>query len=242
MPTIFTQSKSKAMRLVLFLLLTTQILFSQPKLKGRVNSDQGELSGVFIVNRTQMTTTTSSQGGIFEIEANTNDVLVVTSLRIEPLEIKLNANSFKQNPLELYVKVKPLELEEIVVRNITTKSLRIVPKHIKEYTPAERRLHTASHGGPVGMISNWITGNKKNLQKGVEYEKYETDVQKLLYLLTEDFFLHTLKINEEDKNGFLVLASENTEIARLLLEKNIALLKLRLVELSFKFKELKNEK
>ena len=230
------------MRFVLVFLFFNSFIFSQNLLKGKVNSEQGVLQGVLIVNQTQKTTATTTTDGLFEIEAHVNDIIVVTSLRIEPLEIKLNANSFKQLPLVMYVKVKPLELDEIVVRSITTKSLGIVPKNIKEYTPAERRLYTASTGGPVGLISNWITGNKKSLKKAVEYEKYETDAQKLFSLLTEDFYLHTLKIKSEDVGGFLVLASENSGITQLLHQKNIALLKLRLVELAFRFKEMKNEK
>lgn len=229
------------MRLILFFIFLTTTVFSQSKLSGKIISDQGFLNGIVIVNRTQKTDVVSSNGGLFEIEASCDDVLVITSPRIEPIEIRLNQNSFKQNPLEIYVKVKPTELDEIIVRNITAKSLGIVPKNQKEYTPMERRLQTASTGGPVGLVANLITGQKKMLKKAVEYEKYERDADKLLNLLTKDFFQFTLKISLEDLDGFLVFASENKSIVNLLNQKNVAVLKLRLVELAFSFKEMKNE-
>jgi len=88
---------------------------------------------------------------------------------------------------------------------------------------------------------NAISGRTASLEKIVEVEKYETNSQKMLYLLTEDFFLTTLRTSTESLEGFLVYTSENLGISKLLTDKNIAALKLRLVEMAFKFKEMKGE-
>jgi hypothetical protein len=224
----------------LFLFFAVQV-FSQTKLQGKIISNQGVLSGVMIVNRSQNINIQSVDGGLFEINANVNDVLVVTSPKIEAIELKLNVNSFKQIPLIIYVTVKPLELEEIEIKTISAKALGIIPQNQKSYTPAERRLLTANSGGPVGLVSNLISGKNKMLKKAVEDEKYQRNAKKLLHLLSYDFFEITLKINPVYIDGFLVLASENKEIVHLMTQNNLTILKQRLIEMAFAFKEMKNE-
>jgi hypothetical protein len=225
---------------VLFLFFAVQV-FSQTKLQGKIISNQGVLSGVMIVNRTQNVNIQSTDGGLFEINASLNDVLVVTSPKIEAIELKLNVNSFKQIPLVIYVTVKPLELDEIEVKTISAKSLGIIPQNQKSYTPAERRLIAANSVGPVGLVSNLISGKNKMLKKAIEDEKCQRNAKKLLHLLSHDFFEFTLKINPDYIDGFLVLASENKEIVHLMAQNNLTILKQRLIEMAFAFKEMKNE-
>jgi len=234
-----------------FFLVVVQPLFSQSVLNGKIISDDAPLDSVLIVNTATKKHTYALKNGIFSIEANLNDELVIASPKIEGLQIKLNSNSFKMNPLIIAVKVKPFELEEVKVSHITAKSLGIIDKNAKEYTPAERKLYTANGGQKnlygtntrvsVDGILNGISGRSAMLEKVVEIEKFESNSEKMIYLLTEDFFLTTLRISKESLKGFLVYTSENLGIAKLLTDKNIAALKLRLVEMAFQFKEMKHE-
>lgn len=234
-----------------FFLITIQPLFSQSVLHGKIISDGAPLDAVLVVNNSTKQTTYALKNGIFAIEASVNDELVFASPKIDGLQIKLNSNSFKMNPLIIAVKLKPYELEEVKINHITAKSLGIVDKNVNEYTPAERQLYTAQGGQKnlygtntrisVDGILNGISGRTAMLEKIVEVERYETNSEKMIYLLTEDFFLTTLRISKDSLKGFLVYTSENLGIAKLLTDKNIAALKLRLVEMAFKFKEMKNE-
>lgn len=234
-----------------FFLIGFQSVFSQSVLKGKIISDGAILDSVLVVNNTTKKTTYSSKDGSFAIEACLTDELVFASPKMEGLQIKLNSNSFKMDPLIIALKVKPFELDEVKVSHITAKSLGIVGKSIKDYTPAERKLYTANGGQKnlygtntrisVDGILNGISGRTAMLEKIVTVEKYESNSKKMIFLLTEDFFLTTLRISKESLDGFLVYASENLWIAKLLADKNIAGLKLGLVEMAFKFKEMKNE-
>lgn len=192
-------------------------------------------------NFTTKKDTLTDLNGLFTIEAKPGDRLIISSPKLEGLEIVLNENSFSMNPLIIEVKSKANELAEIQISRITAKSLGIIGKNVKEYTVAERRLRSASAGGPVGMVYNLFSGQKDMLKKIVEVEKYEMNHEKLLRLLTEDFFLTTLRITKENLNGFLIFASEDITITKLLKDKNYGNLKFKLVELAFKFKEIKNE-
>ncbi len=221
------------------LIIIAQNSFSQTILNGKIISDIADVEGIIVLNNTTKGNTITTKGGLFTIEAKTNDILIIASPKLQGLEIKLNSNSFEMDPLIIEVKSKPNELAEVQIRTFTAKSLGIIGKDVKEYTPAERRLRTASTGGPVGLIYNLISGEKAMLKKIVEVEKFEMNFQKLLDLLTEDFFLTTLKITKDNLNGFLVFASEDVEVAKMLKDKNKSFLKLKLVELAFKFKEFK---
>lgn len=218
--------------------------FSQTVLNGKVISDFTGLEGTIVLNNTTKVSTITTDEGLFSIEAKPNDMLIIASPKLQGLEIKLNPNSFKMDPLIIEVKSKPRELAEVEIKSyahINTISMGIVSKNVKTYTPAERRLRTASTGGPVGLIYNLISGEKTMLKKVVEVEKFEMNFQKLLDLLTEEFFLTTLKITKENLSGFLVFASEDSNVAKMLKDKDNSFLKLKLVELAFKFKELKDE-
>lgn len=227
--------------LAVFFIGIFQSAFSQCELKGKVISDINDVKDIIVFNFTTKKDTLTDSSGLFTIEAKAGDRLIISSPKLEGLEIVLNENSFRMNPLIIEVKSKANELAEIQISRITAKSLGIIGKDVKEYTVAERRLRTASTGGPVGMIYNLISGQKNMLKKIVEVEKYETNHEKLLRLLTEDFFLTTLKIAKENLNGFLIFASEDMTIAKLLKDKNYGNLKFKLVELTFKYKEIKNE-
>ncbi len=227
--------------LAVFFIGIFQSAFSQCELKGKVISDINDVKDIIVFNFTTKKDTLTDSSGLFTIEAKAGDRLIISSPKLEGLEIVLNENSFRMNPLIIEVKSKANELAEIQINRITAKSLGIIGKDVKEYTVAERRLRTATTGGPVGMIYNLISGQKNMLKKIVEVEKYETNHEKLLRLLTEDFFLTTLKIAKENLNGFLIFASEDMTIAKLLKDKNYGNLKFKLVELTFKYKEIKNE-
>lgn len=240
------------MKKILFLvLLSFQSLFSQTVLNGKIISDEINLDSVLVVNNNTKKAVYTSEAGIFSIEASINDELVIASPKIEGLQIKLNSNSFKMNPLIIVVKSKARELDEVKIYHITAKSLGIVSKNVKEYSPAERKLYTANGGQKnlyglntrisIDGILNAISGRTAMLEKIVEVEKYESNSERMITLLTEDFYLTTLRITKENLKGFLVFASENITLIKLLNESKIAELKLRLVELAFRFKEMKNE-
>ena len=58
----------------------------------------------------------------------------------------------------------------------------IISPFTKHYTPAQRKLYTATSGGgivPVDPILNWLSGRTAMLKKEVEVEKKETLMDKI---------------------------------------------------------------
>lgn len=240
------------MRLFLLLFFGVQSVFAQTLLKGRIISDEGTLEDIMVVNDGTKETVTTNAAGEFSIMAKSRDELIVASPQIDGLSIILNAHSFEQKILEIKVNLRAHQLEDVVIRRITTKSLGIVSNDIKEYTPAERRLKTAMGGikNQYGLdtrisldqILNFFSGRTANLEKELQIEKFESNYKKLKNQFEEEFYLKTLQFVKEDIDGFLVYVSENPEVGVHLEHKNKELLKLKLVELAFQFKQLKHEK
>lgn len=240
------------LRIIFLLFLFSCDLFAQEQqiISGVVASDLGVLDGVIVVNRTNKENTTTAQGGKFVIKAKINDVLVFSSVKIEPLEIRLNSNSFRQNPLMIKIKVKPSELAEIKIYEISAKKLGIVDKNVKTYTPAERKLRTAEQfkwyspllipfgGMSVDGLINQISGRTNMLKKELVNERHEMNLQQLKNLFDENFFINTLSLPPDYVQGFLVYASENPKVTQWLKGKNRDALRFALIDLAFQYKEL----
>ncbi|WP_136668550.1 hypothetical protein [Flavobacterium sp. H122] len=239
------------LRIVLFLMFLNFNLYSQnQKINGIVESDLGVHDGVLVVNRTNKQNTFTSNGGQFVIEADPDDVLVFSSPKTEPLEIRLNSNSFRQNPLKIKVRVKPSELAEIKIVDISAKRLGVVDNSVKTYTPAERKLRTAGTfkwyspllipfgGMSVDGLINQISGRTSRLKKEAKIERNEFNLAKLKTTFPEDFYISTLSIPPDYIEGFLVYASENPKVVQCLKEKNKNVLRFALTDLAFQYKEL----
>lgn len=235
---------------LLLLFLFIQNTFSQTIIKGKIISDIANLEGIYIVNASAKINTSTNAEGYFSIEAKPNDVLIVSSLSIEGLEVRLNDNSFKQNPLIIKVKVKINQLDEIEVNKVTTKSLGIVSKNVKEYTPAERRVRTAEKlkwyspllipfgGMSVDGLINQISGRTKMLKKGVIVEKKEKELEKLDLWFDKDFYVKTLNIPDDYIEGFKLFALDDIDLLNSMASKNKTLATFLLGEIAMKYKKL----
>lgn len=235
---------------LLLLFLFVQNVFSQTIIKGKIISDIANLEGIYIVNTSTKTSASTNPEGYFSIEAKPNDVLVISSLSIEGLEVRLNDNSFKQSPLVIKVKAKVNQLDEIEVNKVTTKSLGIVSKNVKEYTPAERKVRTAEKfkwyspllipfgGMSVDGLINQISGRTKMLKKGVLVEKKEKELEKLDLWFDDDFYIKTLKIPNDYVEGFKLFALDDIDLLNSMSSKNKTLATFLLGEIAVKYKKL----
>ncbi|MES2811886.1 MAG: hypothetical protein V4670_05380 [Bacteroidota bacterium] len=226
-------------QLILFFLFFVQSIFSQSVLKGKVVSDANP-DGIMVVNYSTKVSTVTENGGFFTIEAKIGDKLVITSNRIDGIEIKLDSYSFQKEILYIRVKSKPNQLEEVQIKSISAKSMGLIDKNYKEMSKNERKLDYLYYS-PIDLLFSTISGERRNLKRNIELEKKQKNIQKLQFLFPEDYYFETLKISKEALFGFLIYCMDDSQINLNLENKNKSNLKLRLVELAFRFKEMKNE-
>lgn len=240
----------------LFLAFVASNVFSQEmarvQLKGKLIADVTILEGIYVINKVTAQASVSDKNGNFSILAKVGDTLIFSERQYEEVKIVLIQVHFDQETL--IVKMTPVvnRLREVIVKNgINAVSMGIIPKGQKSYTPAERRLNTATNlnasanagsmmGGSISAdpLLNWFSGRTKMLKKEVAVEKKETNLRQLEHMYTIDFFVDKLKIPTEYVKGFEYYVVENEYFVSILKSKNLAMTTFLITELAIKYKEI----
>jgi hypothetical protein len=202
---------------LIFLFLVTfvngQIAFVSKKLNGKVTANTTDLENIYLINLKTSRSTLTEHGGYFSINASVGDTLLFSSVQFKGVKVKLKESDF-DNAL-FFVKLDPIVrfLDDVKIneyKNINAVSLGIISPFTKHYTPAQRKLRTASNAYPsfgigtnVGVTAgldpllNWMSGRTTMLKKEVEVEKKETLMNKIEGWYEPKYIIQTLKIPED---------------------------------------------
>jgi hypothetical protein len=238
----------KTNKILLLLLLLVQNAFCQTPLSkeifGQVLEQSTTIEGVNIINNTTQITTVSDANGMFSIVVKEGDVLVFSSVNLEPVKHRITVEDLNKN-LVIKMTAKEIELKEVVVNensNITAENLGIIPYGQKKYTPAERKLYTATSTS-VDKLLNKISGRTTMLKKEMKVEEKETLFRKMEYLFDENYYTERLKIPSEDIKGFQLYCIEDSEFAVSLNTRNKTMSMFLITDLARKYLIiLENEK
>lgn len=235
---------------LVFLITTVSAAQSKQSkiLEGKVVANSSDLEGIYIVNLKNDTSTATEKGGYFSIRASVGDTLLFSAVNFKGIEITL-----KESDLEkaiFFVKMETLirQLDEVKIneyKNINAVSLGIVPKGLKVYTPAERKLYTATTGSglvSVDGIINLLSGRTAMLKTALLYEKKEIILNKISNLFEDNFFTNTLKIPTDYVQGFKYYCVENEKFVAVVQSKNKTLATFLIGELAEKYLELNSNK
>jgi hypothetical protein len=235
-------------RLICFIVFwcTTQ-LFGQSNIAidchGKVNADMSNLEGIYVINLKTENATITDKEGYFYIKAAVGDSLLLSSVQFKSVKKEITAQDV-QGTL-FFVKMSPImnELKEVVVKrpSVSAESLGIIPYGQKKYTPAERKLATASSGrlNPLGLdpLLNYFSGRTAMLKKELEVEKKEGYMVQLENLFDKNHYVNTLHIPSDYVKGFLYFAVENPKFTRVLKTKNRTSIEFLMSELAVQYIE-----
>jgi hypothetical protein len=237
-------------RLVCFLVFwcTTQ-LFSQEKVAvechGKVTADMTNLEGIYVINLKTENASITDNEGYFSIKGVVGDTLLLSAVQFKSTKFVLTAENLQSNLF--FVKMRPImnELKEVIVRrypNISAEALGIIPYGQKKYTPAERKLATATSGrlNPMGLdpLLNYFSGRTAMLKKELEVEKKETFLAQLESMFDQNHLVNTLHIPAIYVKGFLYYAVENPKFIRILETKNRTSIEFLLAESARQYLEI----
>ena len=228
-------------------LQTSAQLMNSKYLNGKVIANADDLSTINIENLKTNLTSSIEFNGSFIIPANEGDTLMFSSIQFKRLKIKLKKEDF--NEIEFLIKLEKLTyfLEEVTIidyKKISAVSLGITSKGVKKYTPAERRLYTATGGGnkfgtktsvSFDGILNAISGKTTMLKKEVKIERKEFTINKINSLFDDNYFIESLKIPIEYINGFKYYIVENNDLVNSITIKNYSLTKFLMDNLALKY-------
>lgn len=210
------------------------------RIEGKVAADFSNLEGIYVVNTSSGKSTTTNSEGHFSIEAKVGETLLLSAMNFKEVKIVLSESDFSKK--WLVVSMQPIvnELKEVIVgsSSISAESLGIIPYGQKKYTPAERKIFTATSGFGIDPILNLISGRTNMLKKELEIEKKEGYLIQLENLFQPDFYIHSMHIPQLHVKGFLYFLVENPKFISILKTKNRTAIEFSMSELATKYIEI----
>jgi len=207
---------------LLFLFLGTFSMWSQDRneklLQGIIATDDALLSGIDVVNLGNEKVTVTNSKGEFSILAKADDILVFSSKSLEMRRVLIDEDDLKSGTITVNMYPKITELNEVIVKKNPIEGVSIIPGQ-KQYTPAERKLHTATNGIIDAPIS-WMSGRTAMLKKEVVVERKERLLDKVGILYEDKYYIETLKIPEIYIDDFQRYIIEDKEFTAALKVKN----------------------
>lgn len=210
------------------------------RIEGKVAADFSNLEGIYVVNTSSEKSTTTNSEGYFSIEAKVGETLLLSAMNFKEVKIVLSESDFSKK--WLVVSMQPIvnELKEVIVgsSSISAESLGIIPYGQKKYTPAERKIFTATSGFGIDPILNLISGRTNMLKKELEIEKKEGYLIQLENLFQPEFYIHSMHIPQLHVKGFLYFLVENPKFISILKTKNRTAIEFSMSELAVQFNEM----
>lgn len=246
--------------ILFFLVFISQLAFSQEAklIKGKVVVKDATPGGVRVVNLVSEKEVMTNSKGEFSIWVQPEDLLVFSAVHLDYMRKFIELEDYNTPLLMVEMTSKINQLDEVEVRDyyqINAVSLGILSKPAKKYTPAERRLQTATGmyptlnvgtmaGGSLGLdpLFNLISGRTSMLKKEVEVEKKEFLLHKVRDLYEDDFYTQKLKIKKESIKAFQYYVIYDERFVAALNSKNYILTKFLMGGLALEFNKLSNEK
>ncbi len=224
-------------------------------ISGKIICENNAVSGIQITNLVSEKSTISNVDGKFSILAKAEDMLVFTSVNYQFKRKFLEQEDIESNDLVIILNRKIVQLDEVTVSKFPkfdAFEMGILEKPAKEYTPAERRLKSASEfkpnigtilSLPIEPIINVISGRTKNLKNQLEIERNEMLLLKVANLYNDEYYIKKLKINRDLIKAFQYYAIYDFQFVADLKSKNKTKINFRIIELAQKFNKLQtNEK
>ncbi|UFH47658.1 carboxypeptidase-like regulatory domain-containing protein [Flavobacterium galactosidilyticum] len=230
------------LQLVLFFLV--QVTFGQTEkiqeIRGKISADSVAVDRVNVLNLTSEKATVSDASGFFVLPVKTGDILVFSAVNLETLRKKIGLQDLSKEIIIIQMIPKSIILKEVVVNEsaISAESLGIIPYGQKKYTPAERKLYTATSGGGIDGLLNAISGRKAMLKKEIAVEKKEQLLARIDVLFEDKYYTETLKIPSEYIKGFQYYCVDDVPFANALSTKNKTLVMFLIVKLAETYNEI----
>ncbi len=209
---------------ILFFIVVASKGFAQTavQIQGVVSVENASAEGIHVTNLVSEKSTVTNEKGEFRLEVKEDDLLVFSAVHLNYWRKSISANDLKNGKIEIIMTPKVSELDEVEVTEYTkinAQDLGIINYKPVSYTPAERRVRTATTG-LLDPLLNWISGRTKRLKKDIGIEKKEF----MIIWLDDNFeaavFTDTFKIPKEYAEGFKFYVVEDIDLAQAIQAKN----------------------
>lgn len=247
------------MRNKLFLLLiifSSVSVFSQKEklIQGKIVVKNSKLDGIRVINLVNEKEAITDANGAFSILAKPEDLLVFSAEFLDYMRKIVDESDYDKGTLEVQMTAKVTQLDAVEIysnKRINAVSLGILSKPAVEYTPAQRRLQTATRlypslyagtmaGGSIGLdpLMNWISGRTAMLKRALKAEEKEILLAKLDFYYSDEFFTKELAIETLYLNAFKSYAVYDNVLIEAIESKNKPRMDFNLYRLATEFIKL----
>ena len=239
---------------VLLLFFGTFSLWSQDRneilIQGIIVADDALLSGIEVVNLGNEKVALTNSKGEFSILAKADDILVFSSKSLEMRRVIIDEDDLKSGIITVNMYPKINELDEVIVKRTSefnAVSIGIIQNKPKQYTPAERKLRTATGlDAIIGLntsfsldpLLNLASGRTVELLKNTEVERKQFWLDKISEMFSEKVLIDKFKIPSNYIKGFQYYILDNKTFVDTLKEKNTAMSSFIMIELAEKFNKM----
>lgn len=221
-------------------------------MQGKIIVNDAKLNGVRVINLMNEKETITDAEGRFAILVKPDDLLVFSAEFLDYMRKIVEESDYIKGTVEVQMTSKALQLDEVEIidySRINAVNLGVLAKPAKEYTPAERRLQTATGlypslnvgsmaGGSIGLdpLMNWISGRTKMLKNALKAEQKQILLQKLDYYYVDDFFTTELEIDPMFVGSFKNFAIYDAVLIEAIQSKNKPRMDFNLYRIAKEFK------
>lgn len=207
---------------LLFFLLSVAALAQKPKnIVGKVIVRDGSAYNIHIVNLVNENEVATDADGNFTILGSEGDILVLSGNHIDYVRRTIREDDYTSGKMTIKIAAKPIELAEVEVTKadrMDAVSLGILTKPAKQYTPAERKVFTATSTALDGLL-NRISGRAKKLKREAILERKEMLLEQLDGLWPDAWYAD-LGIEKDRIRGFHYMLVDNKEFIDALASDN----------------------
>jgi len=180
----------------------------------------------------------SDAGGQFSLRASAGDVLILQKETFEYMRKVIEAEDLSQPEIVIRMIPKPIELKEVVVAQKKAPD-DLIQRHVDhtKFTPAERKLYTATTG-LLDPLLNLISGRTKQLKKQLDTEMKERLLARLETQFDDDYYTSKLKIPADYIRDFQYYMIEDDDFVFALKDKNRTRMQFEAARLSLSYRIL----
>lgn len=180
----------------------------------------------------------SNSLGEFTMLVKPGDLLILQKETFEYKRQPIDADDMAKNPVIVKMIPKPVALDEVIVtQKAPQDDLVMRHKDHKKFTPAEKKLYTATTG-LFDPVINWMSGRTTRLKKELEIEMNERLLARLETVYDDGYYVEQLKIPSDYVGDFKRYMIDDDAFVQALKARNKTLMQFESARLATSYKNL----
>ncbi|MDT0608611.1 hypothetical protein [Croceitalea rosinachiae] len=215
-------------------------LFSQSKLlRGQVNANEADVTGVVIQNRNANQSTITDDKGNFSVKVALNDTLIFSAVQFKRKVLPVNRAIFETTFLIVNLEAFVNELREVVVqpydlsgslgsditklnleKDVSAEALGLPNAEVRVISQSENKLNDADHSKflyfygigfavNVNKILNRLSGRTKKMKERVALDKSYERVKQIEKSFIDSLLVNHLKIPKKNFYDFIYFCGQD---------------------------------